>query len=362
MVVTTGLRTVIVGDALLPTDMIAAAFDALGGHVTVDAAIDFGPPDQAEADRLALRLEREGPEAVPPPEELWDRLPEAEALVVHYCPVGADVLGRGKRLRLLATCRAGTENLATQAATERGVLVVHVVGRTTEAVSDFAVALMLAEARNVARAHCRVAAGGWDKDFPNSGFTPELEGKTVGIVGFGQIGSAVARKLAGFRVRMLAHDPFVAPERIAAAGAEPADLDRLLTESHFVTLHARPSAEDQALIGARELGLLRPTAILVNTARAALVDTGALVDALRSGRLGGAALDVHDEEPLGSDHPILGLDNVTLTPHLASSTKECTEKSPRLLVEDLRGLFEGRAPRHALNPEAAMAGWPGGRR
>jgi D-3-phosphoglycerate dehydrogenase len=211
---------------------------------------------------------------------------------------------------------------------------------------------MLAEARNVARAHGRVVEGRWDKRFPNSEFTPELEDKTVGIVGFGQIGTAVARKLRGFRMRMLAHDPYVSAERIAAAGAEPADLERLLSESHFVTLHARPPAQGPPMIGPRELGLMRPTAILVNTARAALVDTPALIEALREGRLGGAALDVHDEEPLARDDPILGLDNVTLTPHLASSTRECTEKSPRLLVEDLRELFEGRVPRHALNPEA----------
>jgi D-3-phosphoglycerate dehydrogenase len=360
VVVTGPLRTVVVGDALLPTGLIVSALEALDESVSIDATLDFGPPDQADVDRLALRLEREGPDAVSPPDAMWPHLPQAEALVVHYCPVGAPVLERAGRLRLLATCRAGTENLAVEEAKRRGVLVVHVVGRTTEAVSDFAVALLLAEARNVARAHCRVAAGGWDKSFPNSAFTPELEGKTVGIVGFGEIGSAVARKLGGFRVRLVAHDPFVAPERISAGGAEPVDLGRLLEESDFVTLHARPEPGAPPLIGRAELGLMRPTAILVNTARAALLDSEALVDALAGASLGGAALDVHDAEPLGPDHPLLGLDNVTLTPHLASSTRECFEKSPRLLVDDLRPLFRGGVPANALNPEVVGDGWRGG--
>jgi D-3-phosphoglycerate dehydrogenase len=325
----------------------------------VVAALDFGPPQEAELDRLALLLERDGPEAVPPPPGLVERLAEAEALVVHYCPVSAGLLEGAPRLRILGTCRAGTENLDAGAAARRGAQVVHVVGRTTEAVSDFAVALLLAEARNVARAHCRVTAGGWEKRFANSAFTPELEGKTVGIVGFGEIGSAVARKLSGFRVRLLAFDPFVADERLRAGGAEPAPFDRLLEASDFVTLHARPRPGAPPLVGADELRRMKPTAFLINTARAALVDTGALVDALARGTIGGAALDVHDAEPLGADHPLLRLDNVTLTPHLASSTRECAEKSPRLLVEDLRRLFEGGTPRHALDLEE-VRDMPGG--
>jgi D-3-phosphoglycerate dehydrogenase len=347
------LRTVVVGDALLPTELIVSAFVPLSEHVDVVAALDFGPPDEAEVDRLALRLERVGPQAVPPPDALWNALGEAEALVVHYCPVGPAVLERAAGLRLLSTCRAGTENLAGDEAARRGVLVVHVVGRTTEAVSDFAIALLLAEARNVARAHCGVAAGRWDKRFSNSTFTPELEAKTVGIVGFGEIGSAVARKLSGFRVRILAHDPVVAEDDIRASGADPVPLPSLFEESDFVTLHARPRPGSPPIVGKDEFRLMKPTAFLINTARAALVDTGALVDALAEGSIGGAALDVHDAEPLGADHPLLGLDNVTLTPHLASSTRECAEKSPRFLADDLRRIFDGGVPRHALNPD----GW-----
>ena len=346
------LRTVVVGDALLPTPVITTALEPLADGLEVTDALTWGPPDEAEVDRMALGLEREGPEAEPPPEALADLLSEADALVVHYCPVPSKLLDVAPDLRILATCRAGLENIAAREAADRGILVLHVIGRTTEAVSDFAIGLLLAEARNIARAHHRLVGGRWDKAFRNSPFTPELEGKTVGIVGLGEIGRAVARKLSGFRVTLLAHDPYVDPDRISEGGAEPVELDLLLSRSDFVSLHARPQPGASTLIGRDQLARMKPTAILVNTARAALVDTEALVDALREGVIGGAALDVHDREPLGEDHPLLSLDNVTVTPHLASSTRECSEKSPRILADDLRRLFEGSAPRYAVNPEA----------
>jgi D-3-phosphoglycerate dehydrogenase / 2-oxoglutarate reductase len=344
------LRTVVVGDALLPTELISEAFQLLRERVELTAALTWGPPDQTEVDRMALHLERDGPTAEEPPGDLTAALSQAELLVVHYCPVPPALLDAAPHLRILATCRAGTENIAAAEAMRRGLLVLHVIGRTTEAVSDFAVGLLLSEVRNIARAHHRVVDGTWDKEFRTSAFTPELEGKTVGIVGFGEIGRAVARKLGGFRVRLLVYDPFVEDHAVRERGAEPAPLEHLLEESDFVTLHARPTPEAPPLIGTDELAMMKPTAFLVNTARAALVDTPALIAALDRGAIAGAALDVHDQEPLPADHPLLRLDNVTLTPHLASSTKECSEKSPRILAEDLRRLLEGEHPRHALQP------------
>jgi D-3-phosphoglycerate dehydrogenase len=354
------LRTVVVGDALLPAEVITDALGPLGDHLDLGAALTWGPPSEAEVDRMALRLEGAGPTAEDPPGELWKPLRDAELLIVHYCPVSPAVLDGAPGLRILATCRAGTENIAADEATRRGILVLHVIGRTTEAVSDFTIGLLLSEIRNIARAHSRMAAGTWDKAFPTSAFTPELEGKAVGIVGFGEVGRAVARKLSGFGVKLLAHDPYVDDGMIRDGGARPASLADLLEGSDFVTLHARAESGAPPMIGPEELGRMKPTAFLVNTARAALVDTAALVQALRERSIAGAALDVHDEEPLPKDHPLLELDNVTLTPHLASSTKECSEKSPRLLAQDLRRVFEGRPPRHALNPERANS--TGGRR
>jgi D-3-phosphoglycerate dehydrogenase / 2-oxoglutarate reductase len=224
------LRTVIVGDALLPAGVIVSAIEPLE-ELEVVATLSFGPPDEAELDRTALHLERAGPAAEPPPPELAEALREAHVLIVHYCPVSADVLRGVPSLRILGTCRAGTENLDVQAATARGLPVLHVVGRTTEAVSDFAIGLLLAEARNIARAHSRLVSGRWDKAYSNSAFTPELEGRTVGIVGFGEIGRAVARKLAGFRVRLMATDPhFPQPVKISHNAARNAAIGFSLHE------------------------------------------------------------------------------------------------------------------------------------
>ncbi len=335
------LRAALVGDALLPLPVLSRAFEAVTDVVEVVRELSWGPPDEAGLDRLALALERGGPGAVPFPKEVAAAIGDVELLVVHYCPVPAALLDAAPHLAVLATCRAGTENLDVEEAHARGAEVVHVVGRTTEAVSDFTIGLLLAEARNIARAHARIVAGRWDKAFPNSAFTPEMEGQTVGLVGFGEIGRAVCRKLAGFNVRVLAHDPFVDEAAVRAAGAEPAALDELLAESDFVSLHARPTPGRPPMIGARELALMKPTAILVNTARSALIDAEALYDALREHRLAGAAMDVHDQEPLPPGHPLLTLDNVTLTPHLASSTLRCTEKSPEMLAADLAGFLRG---------------------
>jgi D-3-phosphoglycerate dehydrogenase len=350
-------RAIVVGDALLPTGVIVQAVEALGELVQVIGALDWGPPSDAELDRMALRLEQEGPEAELPPAELRRKLPDADLLIVHYCPVSAELLEVATDLKILATCRAGTENLSVEDAVGRGILVLHVIGRTTEAVSDFTIGLLLSEVRNIARAHCRLVGGIWDKTFSNTPFTPELEGRTVGIVGFGEVGSAVARKLSGFRVQLLAHDPFVSDEAIRKGGADPMPLPTLLERSDFVTLHARSEPGAPPLLGQEELARMKPTAFLINTARASLVQADSLVDALHDGGIAGAALDVHDLEPLSSNHPLLKLDNVTLTPHLASSTKDCAEKSPRILVEDLRYLFAGAEPRFALNPELLQAGW-----
>lgn len=348
----TRFRTVVVGDALLPAGLVVDALRELDPWIDVIGTIDWGPPDEALLDEMALHLEREGPSAEEPPSELDAYLHHTDVLIVHYCPVSAELLKRAPGLKLLGTCRAGTENLEVQAAVRRGITTVHVMGRTTEAVSDFTIGLLICEARNIARAHRRLMDGVWQKTFLNTAFTPELETRTIGIVGFGEIGRAVARKLRGFSVRVIAHDPFVPDPSIEKVGVGPVDLDELLQTSDFVTLHARPTPGQPPLIGARELGLMKPTAVLINTARAALIDNGALYEALRERRIGGAALDVHDREPLGKDHPFLGLDNVTLTPHLASSTRDCIVKSPRLLAGDLKRIFQGETPGTVLNPES----------
>jgi len=180
---------------------------------------------------------------------------------------------------------------------------------------------------------------------------PELTGRTIGLVGFGNIGSLVAKKLSGFDVRVLVYDPYTDPEVLRANGVEPASLETVLSEADIVSLHARLSDESKGMIGAEQLALMKPTAILINTARAGLVDEAALVETLRENRIAGAALDVFSTEPIPADSPFLELDNVTLTTHLAGTTADALSNSPFLLMEDIAKLLTGGQPRFLKNPE-----------
>ena len=199
--------------------------------------------------------------------------------------------------------------------------------------------LMLAEIRNLARSHAGLRAGQWLRDFPNSAEIPELCGKTVGLVGYGAVGQLVAHYLEAFGSQIVACDPYFQGD---PAPAQLVTLDELLCRADVVSLHARLTPESEHLIGARELALMKRSAVLVNTARSGLVDEAALIDALQSRTIMGAAIDVFDHEPLAADHPLLKLDNVTVTPHLAGSTIDAFRNSPRLTADHLIRLLDGQ--------------------
>lgn len=345
------MKVLAVGDALLPKKHFENAllqFADRGAQIEITS---YGENDEKALDKRARILEIEGPTADSPPDMVVRSITEIDLLMVHYCPVSEKLLRKANRMKILATCRSGTENIDVAAATKLGILAFHVIGRTTEAVSDFTIGLLLSEVRNIARADSFMKKGSWQKEYSNSSTTPELEKKTVGIVGFGEIGRAVKRKLSGFGMNFLVFDPFVEDSDIISRGAKPVDLSTLLKESDFVTLHAKLSGDAKHMIGSKELLLMKPTAFLVNSARADLVDEQALASALRQKRISGAALDVYSDEPLPEDHPFLKLDNITLTPHLASSTIECLAKSPQLLVNEILCFINTGKSRFILNPE-----------
>jgi D-3-phosphoglycerate dehydrogenase len=307
--------------------------------------------DSGKLQARRLVVEKQGPEV-----EIVDPLIEsqgrnAELLAGLFLPVSSKVMDAMPKLRIAGVARAGVENVNVKAATERGILVFNVMGRNAHAVSDFAVGLLIAEARNIARSHMGIKTGVWRKKFSNSEFTPELPGKTVGLFGFGFIGRLVARKLSGFDVRILVHDTYVDQAEVKAAGCIPVDKETLLRESDFISLHARHLPGNPPLLGAAELALMKPTVHLVNTARAGLIDEKALVEALKAGKIAGAGLDVHPSEPIDPDSEILKLDNVTLTSHIAGTTREALTRSPDLLMEDIAKLFTGGAPNGIANPE-----------
>jgi D-3-phosphoglycerate dehydrogenase len=303
-------------------------------------------------------------------------LSEVEALVIEAQPVTAEVLEALPRLRLLGCLRSEPVNVDLEAATVRGIPVVHTPARNRESVAEFVIGLMLSVTRHIATSHHLVvsrtlaeppevvAARAPRKDviwrpvdpeqpIPYDVFRgPELGSLVLGLVGFGAIGRGVADKARALGMTVLAHDPSVSGGEIAQHGVEPRDLLALLAESDVVSLHAR--AAGPPILGRAELATMKQGAFLINTSRANQVDYEALAQALRDGHLAGAGLDVFPEEPIAADDPLLDLQNVTLTPHLAGASTNVIEHQSAIFLDGLRALANGsEAARRRVvrNPE-----------
>jgi phosphoglycerate dehydrogenase-like enzyme len=291
-----------------------------------------------------------------PPER--DRaLAEAEFC---YGTVPQDWLPRAPRLRLIQQGGVGYVDAFIAAARARGVPVAITPEGTCLGVAEHTILLILAVYKHLAEAHATMAAGGWDHErFRRASYF--LYGKTLGIVGLGRIGTDVARRARGFEpARMLYHDLFRrSPEVERALGVEYADLETLLREADVVTLHVFLSEASRHLIAERELGLMRPSAVLINTSRGAVVDEAALYRALRDGRIWGAGLDAWTEEPTPADNPLRRLPNVTCTPHMATGTVDADRMKFEAAVANFRRVLAGVPPRNVVRPYAeVIAGAP----
>jgi glyoxylate reductase len=291
-----------------------------------------------------------GPGA-PPGQVLRERTREADGLLCLLTdPVDGALLTASPALRVVSSCSVGVDHVDLAAATARGIPVGHTPGVLTETTADLAFALLLAAARRVAEADRFVRAGGWR---PEQSWEPDLllgrdvHGATLGLVGLGPIGRAVARRAAGFGMRVLGWSR----TRRELPGVVWAELPELLASADFVSLHLALVPETRRLIGRTELAAMRPGAILVNTARGGLVDESALVEALRSGPLAAAALDVFELEPLPATSPLLRLENVVFTPHVGSASLATRARMAELAVENLLAGLAGRRLPHCANPE-----------
>jgi D-3-phosphoglycerate dehydrogenase len=276
-----------------------------------------------------------------------ERCGEADALLVQYGSVTRRVLEGLPRLRVVVRYGVGVDGIDLEAATDHGVPVVNVPDYGTDEVANHAVALLLALARKLARLDRQTRSGGWDVF--RVGPVTRLAGQTVGIVGCGRIGSAVARKLGGFDLRLLGSDPHIST---FPAGVQPVAFERLVSESDYVTIHCPLTAETRHLFDAESIGWMRPTATLINTARGGIVDTAALVAALQEGLLAGAGLDVLEAEPLDPASPLLRMEQVIVTPHAAWYSEEGRSDLKRRAAEEAVRVLCGERPRHCVNPEA----------
>jgi glyoxylate reductase len=270
-------------------------------------------------------------------------------------PIPASVIEAAPRLRVIAVAAAGYNLIDVAAATRRGILVTNTPGVLTETVADMAWALMLGAARRVPEGDRFVRAGAWKGVYWSQMLGSDVHGRTLGIVGLGRIGKAIARRAAGFDMRVLYHNRRPDPEAgpLGVAYRSKADL---LRESDFVVLSLPLGPDTRHLIGAAELALMKPTAYLVNVARGPVVDEGALVAALGEGRLAGAGLDVFEDEP--ALHPgLLAVDALALTPHIGSASRATRLKMAATAADNLVAAFAGRRPQNLVNPEAWRDDW-----
>lgn len=285
-------------------------------------------------------------------EELARMLTGFSILIVSVTPqFGPEFFAHKDETWLIARHGIGVDNVHLPSATARGVLVTRVPGPAErDAVAEATVALLLALMRRIPQAAAAVQEGHWGERASFVG--RELRGKIVGLVGFGNIGSRVGEILArGFGARVLAFDPNVSPEAIRAAGAEPVDLETLLQESDIVSLHAALTEENYHLLSHDAFARMKPGVFLVNTARGELVDGDALIAALESGRMAGAALDVVEGEPVGPDHPLLRFPNVLVVPHITAYTQETLYRMGEKMVADVERVLRGEVPDEVVNPE-----------
>ncbi len=289
----------------------------------------------------------------PAPEAILAAITDASGVCVRTpSRLTRDAIRAGGDLVVVSTSGRGTDAIDIEAATECGVAVVNNPGHGPIPVSEHTVGLMLDLAKRITRADALTRKGdGWADRTPARRL--QLEGRTLGVIGLGLIGSEVARKcIAAFRMRVLAYDPYVPPARAEALGvAMIADLERLLREADVVSIHAELNKETGGMIGEAELRLMRPHAILVNAARGAIVQEAALVRALREGWIRAAALDVFDPEPLPPGSPLIALDNVVVTPHVANMTPEAVRGMAASAATQILQALRGERPPHLVNPE-----------
>jgi len=280
-------------------------------------------------------------------EELLKIIPEYEALIVRsQIKVDSEVISAGKKLRIIGRAGVGVDNIDVNAATQRGIIVVNAPGGNTISTAEHAIALMLAAARKIPQADRSVKEGKWErKKFMGI----ELRGKTVGVIGIGRVGFEVAKRCKALEMNVIAYDPYVSRERAEQIGVKLVDLETLLANSDVITIHVPKTKETVGMIGKRQFEMMKDCVIIINAARGGIVDEKALYEALKSGKVAAAALDVYEKEPPNPDDPLIKMENVVTTPHIAASTKEAQLSVGMIIAEDIVNLAKGLPVRNAVN-------------
>lgn len=335
-----------VGDLLIHKKYIEKAFKVFSDRGDTLETIQWDVGDYENLQNINLNIEQNGSNSIDIGENIIEKLTDADVIITQFFPINKKIIDRCENLKIIGVLRGGFENIDVEYATKNNILVYNTPGRNSNAVADFTVGMILAEVRNIARAHLELKNGNWIKDYPNKGYIYDLDEKTVGLIGFGEIGRKVAKRLNAFNMNILIYDPYVTeyPDYV-----KKVELDELLTDSHFVSLHSRLSKDNKHIINEKTLDMMRKDSYLINTARSGLVDEKALYNALKENRILGAALDVFDKEPVGADYPLINLDNVTVTPHLAGGSTDAFTNSPKILAKEMLDDIESKNSRFIVN-------------
>jgi D-3-phosphoglycerate dehydrogenase len=281
--------------------------------------------------------------------ELLEQARDVDALIISSRDaISRRIIEGCPKLKIISKRGAKPSNVDIEAATERGIPVTWTPGSNAVSVAEHALMMILAQIKRLIQGMNGQKDGKWRGDLVPGN---ELSGKTVGIIGLGQAGSELAKRLACFGVRIVAYDPYVPRERAEQLNVEMLGLEELLKVSDIVTLHCDLTQETRHLIGEEQLKQMRKSAYIVNTARGGLIDTRALYDALKEGLIAGAALDVFEEEPTGRDNPLFSLDNALHTPHMAGITHESVGREPVWAAEEVVRVLKGEPPKNVVNPE-----------
>ncbi|MGW2327484.1 2-hydroxyacid dehydrogenase [Streptomyces sp. NPDC001700] len=358
------MTTVLVaGDDFIAPDLFSAALSNALGDALPDTGLTFRTlrtrwpnepfgPVGADAHGNGGVKEASGTE-----EQVLEALGDASVALTQMAPVTARVIREAPQLKFIGVARGGPVNVDVAAATAAGIPVTFTPGRNAAAAAEFAIGLMLAALRRITFADAALKEGMWRGDYyayENAGL--ELDGATVGLVGYGAIGAIVARVLRAFGARVLVSDPYADPAKAQAESVELTSLDDLLQRSSVVSLHARVTPETRHLLNAKNLALLPEGAVLVNSARGDLLDYAPLPGLLESGRLGALALDVYDIEPPPADWPLHHAPNVITTPHLAGATRQTADRAALITAAEAARFLRGEQPRHIANPEVLTGG------
>jgi D-3-phosphoglycerate dehydrogenase / 2-oxoglutarate reductase len=255
-----------------------------------------------------------------------------------------------RRCKIIINGGVGVDRIDVEAATEAGIPVVNVPDVWLNEVADHALLLLLAAVRKLPHSLTVTASGGWGEVYTDLGSVPRIQGKTLGLVAFGNIARLVARRALAFGMRVVAFDPLVSADVMREHGVEARSLEDLLREADFVSAHAPHNRHTHHMLSDAQFALMKPTAIFVNTGRGKVVDEAALIRALQSGRIAGAGLDVTEVEPAAKDNPLRSMPNVILTPHVAYYSDEAFIASRRRVGEEVAAVFQGRRPKHVVNP------------